>query len=207
MRRWCGVPRSAFLDSVVTEEFLDSLPGETAIVRDQQRLRRPLHFELWRCMQSGQDHLLLGAVKTRAFKDNECDLVPYLCTDGETAVRIPELEVRFIFPKGKRERFSHCFHAMVNHFGHESKAHIGRQVCDLIRHGVPGSNLKRKVGLFFSDINGPDSPLAIRFVLVVHGTCDVLLRMDLRWFTLVEDDAVAADVKTMVGWIHTASFW
>ena len=206
VRRWRAVPRSAFLDSVVTEEFLDNLPGVTAIVLGQKRLRRPLHIELWRCMQGGQDRLLLGVVQTHAFKDNECDLVPYLCTDGETAVRVPELKVRFAFPKGKRERFTHGFHAMVNGFGNKSKAHIGRQVVDLMRRGLPSCVLRRKVGLFFSDINGDDSPLAIRCVLVVHGSGDMLLRMDLRWFTMVDDDAIAADVKAAVNLIYHASF-
>ena len=207
VRRWRGVPRSAFLDSVVTEELLDSLPGEVEVVHGQERLQRPLHVEASKCMGGDDDgQVLLGLVRTKQIKDLECTLVPYLCTDGDTAVRIPELEVDFAFPKGKRERFTHGFHAMVNGFGNKSKAHIGRQVVDLMRRGLPSCVLRRKVGRFFSDINGDESPLAIRCVLVVHASGDLLLRMDLGWFNMVDDVAIAADVKAAVNLIYHASF-
>jgi hypothetical protein len=194
------------LDSVITEDFLDDLPGEVEVVHGRERLQRPLHIELSKCLGSEDCHLLLGLVRTQHFKNADCDLVPYLCTDGETAVRIPELEVRFGFPKGQRERFSHGSHAMVNQFGHKSKAHIGRQVVDLMRRGLPSCVLRRKVELFLSD-NGENSPLALRCVLVAHASGDLLLRMDLRWFTMVEkDDAVATEVKMAVNSIYKASF-
>ena len=180
VRRWRGVPRSAFLDSVVTEELLDSLPGEVEGVHGRERLQRPLHVEVSNCMGGDDDgQVLLGLVRTKQIKDLECTLVPYLCTDGDTAVRIPELEVDFAFPKGKRERFTHGFHAMVNQFGHEGKAHINRQIVDLMRRGLPSCVLHRKVGRFFSDINGDESTLPIRCVQVAHASGDLLLRMDL----------------------------
>ena len=205
MQRWHAVQRSAFVDSVVTEDFLDDLPGEVEVVHGRERLQRPLHMELSKCMASDDGQLLLGLVRTRAFKDTECALVPYLCTDGETAVRIPALETRFNFPKGQRQVNLFGFHAMVNLFGHKSKAHIGRQVVDLMRRGLPGCVLRRKMGLFLSD-NGENSPLAIRCVLIVHASGDLLLRMDLRWFTILENDAVAAEVLMAVNSIYIASF-
>ena len=207
MRRWHAVLRTSFLDSVVTEELLDSLPGEVEVVHDRKRLQRPLHVEASKCIGGDDDgQILLGLVRTKHIKDRECTLVPYLCTDGDTAVRIPELEVDFAFPKGKRERFTHGFHAMVNQFGHEGKAHIGRQIVDLMRRWLPSCVMRRKVGRFFSDINGDDSPLVIRCVLVVHAGGDLLLRMDLDWFNMVDDDALAAGVRAGVNLIYHASF-
>ena len=207
VRRWHAVPRSAFLDSIVTEDFLDDLPGEVEVVHGLQILRRPLHMELSKCVGSDDGQLLFGLVRTQRYKNNDCDLVPYLCTDGETAVRIPELQVRFTFPKGQRQRFSHGYHAMVSRFVSESKSHIGRQLVDFMRRGLPGCVLRRKVELFFSDINGEDSPFAIRCVLVLHASGDLFLRMDLRWFTMVEDDgALASDVQMTVNSIYNAVF-
>ena len=203
----CGTADILLLDSVVTEELLDSLLGETEVVHDRIRLQRPLHVEASKCIGGDDDgQILLGLVKTKHIKDRECTLMPYLCTDGDTAVRIPELEVDFAFPRGRRERFTHGFHAMVNGFGNKSKAHIGRQVVDLMRRGLPSCVLRRKVGRFFSDINGDESPLAIRCVLVVHASGDLLLRMDLGWFNMVDDVAIAADVKAAVNLIYHASF-
>ena len=49
-------------------------------------------------------------------KGDAYDLVPYMCTDGATAVRIPELGVRFVVPRGEPERFSHAFAAMAKQF-------------------------------------------------------------------------------------------
>ena len=65
--------------------------------------------------------------------------------------------------------------------------------------------MRRKMGLFLSD-NGENSPLAIRCVLIVHASGDLLLRMDLRWFTILENDAVAAEVLMAVNSIYIASF-
>ena len=120
-------------------------------------------------------------------------------------MRIPELQVRFAFPMDQPERFAHGLAAMVKQFGRKSKAHIGKQVVDLMRRGLLGCVLRSKVGLFFSGINGDASPLAIRCALVAHASGDLLLRVDLRWFTMVEDGgAVAAEVKMAVNSVYDA---
>ena len=66
--------------------------------------------------------------------------------------------------------------------------------------------MRRKVSRFFCDINGKDSPLAIRCVLVLHASDDLLLRMDLRYFNTVDDDATAVEAKTAVNSIYKATF-
>ena len=115
MHRW-QVPLDSFLEVVVTEEFLDSLPGELEVLHGQRRLQRPLHIEVRQCMKSSEDGLWLGLVRTKQFKDEDCDLVPYLCLDGVNAVRIHELGLRFTFRKNEPERFSHGFAAMSKQF-------------------------------------------------------------------------------------------
>ena len=80
------------------------------------------------------------------------------------------------------------------------------QIVDLMRRGLPCCVLHRKVGRFFSDVNGDESMLAIRCVQVAHATCDLLLRMDLGWFNMVDDDVHPADVKAVVNPIYCYSF-
>jgi hypothetical protein len=204
VQRWRDVPINSLLDDVVSEEFLESLPGEVEVIHGQNKLQRPLHIELRMCVGSDKGCLLLGLVRTQAFKHDERDLMPYLCTDGTTAVRIPELGTRFTFPRSEPERFSHAFAAMTEQFRDEAETHIGRQVVDLMRRELPGCVLRRKVGRFFSDINGKDSPLVMRCVLVLECSGDLLLRMDTCWFDMVDDDAAAAEVKTAVNLISSA---
>ena len=108
VQRWHEVQLDSFLEDVVGEELMDSLPGEVEALHGQKRLERPLHIELQQCMKSSEDRLLLGLVRTQAFKDDDCDLVPYLCTDGTIAARIPELGVRFTFSRVELERVFPC---------------------------------------------------------------------------------------------------
>jgi hypothetical protein len=206
VRRW-HIPIDSFLDDFASEELLDSLPGEVEVIHGQNKLQRPLHIELGNYRGSDEDCLLLGLVRTRALKGDAYDLVPYLCTDSTTAVRIPELGVRFIVPRGEPERFSHAFAAMAMEFRDDAETHIGRQVFDLMRRELPGCVLRRKVSRFLCDINGKDSPLAIRCVLVLDANGDLLLRMDTCWFNMLEDDAAAAEVKTAVNSIYNATFF
>ena len=158
-------------------------------------------------MRTDEGDLQLGLVRTQAIKGDAYDLVPYLCTDGETAVRIPEIGVHFIVPRGEPERFSNAYAAMQKQFRDEAKTHIGRQVVDLIRRELPGCVLRRKLSRFFSDINGKDAPLAIRCVLVLSADGDLLLRMDTCWFNMLDDDAAAAEMKTAVDSIYKSSFF
>ena len=205
VQRW-HAPINSFLDDVVSEEFLESLPGEVEVIHGQNKLQRPLHIELRMCVGSDKGCLLLGLVRTQAFKHDERDLMPYLCTDGTTAVRIPELGTRFTFPRSEPERFSHAYAAMAKQFCDEGQTHIGRQVVDLIKREFPGCVLRRKLPRFFCDINGMDSPLAIRCVLVLDANKELLLRIDTCWFDMVDDDAAAAEMKTAADSIYAATF-
>lgn len=207
VHRW-QVPLDAFLEDVVSEEFLDSLPGQVEVVHGQKRLQRPLHVQLRQCVRSDEGILLLGLVRTQAIKGDAYDLVPYVCADSATAVKIPEVGVRFVVPRGEPERFSHAFAAMAKQFRDDAETHIGRQLVDMMRRELPGCVLRRKVSRFFCDINGQDSPLVIRCVLVLDATSgDLLLRMDTCWFNMIEDDAAAAEVKTAVDSIYRATFF
>ena len=158
-------------------------------------------------MGSDEGHLFLGLVRTQAFKDDECDLIPYFCIEGTTAVRIHELSVRFTFPKGEHERFSHGFAAMCKQFQKEPQTHIGRQAVDLMRRELPGCVLRRKVGRFFCDVNGDNSPLAIECVLVLDVSGEMLLRMDTCWFTMTDEEATAEEVRAAVNEIYHATFF
>ena len=189
IHRWHGVPFNSFLDDVVTEDILESLPGQVEVVHGRKRLQRPLRVQLRQCVTNDEGTLLLDLVRTHASKGDAYDLVPYLCTDGATAVRIPEVRVRFIVPRGEPERFSHAFATMPNQFRDEAETHIGRQVLDLINRELPGCVLRRKVSRFFCDTNRKNSPLAITCVLVLnHASGDLLFRMDTcgsQWLTMM----------------------
>jgi hypothetical protein len=176
------------------------------VLHGQKRLQRPLHIELRQCVQSGEDVLLLGLVRTHAFKDEDCILVPYLCLDGVNAVRVHELGVRFTFAKNEPERFSVAFKAMTKQFQDEAETDIRRQVFDLMKRALPGCVLRRKMDMFFSEINGDDSPLTIQCVLVLNAKGELLLRMDLRPFTMVDDEVAAAGVRAVVNEIYKATF-
>ena len=206
VQRWQQVRHDSFLEDVVTEEFLDALPGQLEVLHGQKRLQRPLHIEVGQCMSS-QDVVLLGLVRTHTFKDEDCDLVPYLCLDGVNAVRVHELGVRFAFSKNAPERFSHAFKAMTKQFQDKAETDIRRQVFDLMKRALPGCVLRRKMDMFFSEINGDDSPLTIQCVLVLNARGELLLRMDLRPFTMVDDEVAAAVVKTVVNSIYKATFF
>ena len=115
VQRWRQVPSKSLLGDVVTEEFLDSLPGEVEVLHGQKKLQRPLRTELSNFLVEGDEQhcLNFGLVKTQAYKKNECDLMLYVSLDGATAVRLRVLEVRFTFPKDHQpEKFSHAFAAM-----------------------------------------------------------------------------------------------
>ena len=206
--RWHEVPSDCFLDDVVSEDFLESLPGQVEVVHGHIRLQRPLHVQLRQCVGNDEGPLLLGLVRSHASKGDAYDLVPYLCTDGATAVRIPELGVRFVVPLGEPGRFSHAFAALAKQFRDEAETDIGRQVVDLINRELPGCVLRRKVSRFFCDINGKNSPLAIRCVLVLNNASGgLLLRMDTCWFNMIDDDAAASEMKTAVDSIYKATFF
>jgi hypothetical protein len=65
VQRWHGVPLNSFLKDVVSEEFLNSLPGEVEIVCGPKKLQRPLHIQVRNCMMGGNEScLFLGLVRT-----------------------------------------------------------------------------------------------------------------------------------------------
>ena len=204
VQRW-HAPLNSFLDDVVSEDYLDGFSGEVQVVHGQRKLRRPLHIDLRCCMASDEDCLVLGLLRTQAYKDDDCDLITYISTDRVNAVRIPELGLRFTFPKGERERFSHGFAAMCKQFHKEDETHISRQVVELMRRKLPGCVLRRKVGRFFCDVNGENSPLAIRCVLVLDANGEMLLRMDTCWFTMTDNEATAAEVRAAINELYHAT--
>ena len=51
---------------------------------------------------------------------------------------------------------------------------------------------------FFSDINGNDMAFSIICVLVLNARGVLLLRMDLRPFTMVDYEAAAAEVRAVI---------
>ena len=135
-------------------------------------------------------------------------LVPYLCLGGETAIRIRELEVSFTCPRRQPERFSHAFLALAMELDGEPKNNFDRQQIELMKSELPGCVLPRKISRFLSDIDGPHSPLSVRCVLLLDAGGDMHLRLDTRWYTMVEDpdDAAVAEVKTAVDVIFKATF-
>lgn len=209
VQRWRQVPSKSLLGDVVTEEFLDSLPGEVEVFHGQKKLQRPLRTELSKFLVEGDEQhcLNFGLVKTQAYKKNECDLMLYVSLDGATAVRLRVLEVRFTFPKDHQpEKFSHAFAAMSKEFGCKSKDHTGRQLVDMMRQELPGCVMRRKIWRFFRNINGQDSPLAMRCVLVLNGSGGLMLRMDTHLFAMVDDASTAAQVMAAVRSIYNATF-
>ena len=147
---------------------------------------------------------MFGLVKVQVWYG----LVPYLCLGGETAIRMRALEVSFTCPRRQPERFSHAFTALASEFGGEPKNSFGRQMVELMKSELPGCVLRRKISRFLSDIDGPHSPLALGCVLLLDASGDMHLRLDTRWYTMVEDpdDAAVAEVKTAVDLIFKATF-
>ena len=119
-----------------------------------------------------------------------------------------ELEVSFTCPRGLPERFSHAFSALAMEFDGAPKNNFGRQVVELMKSELPGQVLRRQISRFFSDINGPHSPLAVRCVLLLDASGEMRLRLDTCWYTMVEDpdEAEVAEAKTAVDLIYNATF-
>ena len=66
--------------------------------------------------------------------------------------------------------------------------------------------MRRKIWRFFRNINGQDSPLAMRCVLVLNGSGGLMLRMDTHLFAMVDDASTAAQVMAAVRSIYNATF-
>ena len=133
--------------------------------------------------------------------------VPFLCIgDGETAMRMREMEVPFTCPRGQPERLRHAFAALAKKFDCKPEDHIGRQVVELMKRELPGCVLRRPISRFFSHINGRHSPRVIRCVLLLDVSGEMRLRMDTCWYTMVEDpdDAAVAEMEKAVGLIYRA---
>ena len=109
-------------------------------------------------------------------------------------------------PRGWRADFLFVsFHVLLA-LGQLTRVYVYGLLVDLMRWGLPSCVLHREVGRFFSDINGDESTLAILCVLVAHASGDLLLRIDLGWFNMVDDDVLPADVKAVVNLIYYSSF-
>ena len=74
LHRWHEVPFNFCLGDVVTEDFLESLPGQVEVLHGEKKLRRPLRFELGNYL-GDERCLLLGLVRTQAIKGDAYDLV------------------------------------------------------------------------------------------------------------------------------------
>ena len=208
LRRWHGVPvQTTFLDDLISEDFLEEQPCAVKVVHNATVLSRPLHHELGEFTTHAEEGVVtFGLVRVQEVR---YDLVPYLCLGGgETAVRVRELEVSFTCPRRQPERFSHAFAALDQELDGKPEKHFGRQVVELMKSELPGCVLRRKISRFFSDVNGPHSPLAVRCVLLLDCSGEMHLRMDTCWYTMVEDpdDAAVAEVEAAVNFIYKATF-
>ena len=206
VRKWHGVPVGTFLHDLVSEELLEELPTEVKVVHKEAVLKRPLRHQLKKFVTThGEDGaLVFGLVGVQP----RYDLIPYICLAGETAVRMRELELSFNCPRRQPQRFIHAFLELCKAFDDEPKSNFGRQIVELMRTDLPGCVLRRKISRFFSDVNGPHCPLAVRCVLLFDARGELHLRLDTCWYTLVEDpdDAAVVGVKAAVDLIYKNDF-
>ena len=169
VRRWHGVPVQTFLDDLISEDFLEEQPCEVNVLHNATILSRPLRHQLKKFKHGEECALVFGLVKVQVWYG----LVPYLCLGGATAIRMRELEVSFTCPRRQPERFSHAFAALALEFDGEPKNNFGRQMVELMKSELPGCVLRRKISRFFSDSDGPHSPLAVRCVLLLDDDGDM----------------------------------
>ena len=199
MQAWCGIPAQTTLGELVSAE-LDNLPGEMRIIHKSREVM--LQDELQMSTVSLDTVLIFDLVRIHAFKRNIVEIVPYICLDGFTAVRMRDLGILVTFPKDQM-RFSHVVAAMRNEFVGEGHTNFQRQVLALINQDLPGAVLRRKLMQFVEEGEDNTVPRMIRCFLVFGAEGELSLRMNWRGFQVV--DAPSSEViwasETMVSLI------
>jgi hypothetical protein len=199
VQTWCGVPAQTTLGELVSAE-LDNLPGEMRIIHKSKEVM--LQDELQMFTVSLDTVLIFDLVRIHAFKRNIVEIVPYICLDGFTAVRMSDLGIVVTFPKDQM-RFSHVVEAMRNEFVGEDHTNFQRQVLALIKQDLPGAVLRRKLMQFVEEGEDNTVPRMIRCFLVFGAEGELSLRMNWRGFQVV--DAPSSEViwasETMVSLI------
>jgi hypothetical protein len=200
VKTWCGVPTQTTLGELVTDE-LDNLPGEMRIIHKSKEVM--LQDELQMFTASVDTVLTFNLLRIHKFKRNIVEIVPYICLDGFTAVRMSDLGIVVTFPNGEPERFSHVVAAMRNEFVGEDHTNFQRQVLALIKQDLPGAVLRRKVRQFVEDGEDNTTPRMIRCFLLFDADGELSLKMNWRGFHVV--DAPSSEViwasETMVSLI------
>ena len=199
VQTWCGVPAQTTLGELVSAE-LDNLPGEMRIIHKSQEVM--LQDELQMSTVSLDTVLIFDLVRIHAFKRNIVEIVPYICLDGFTAVRMSDLGITVTFPKDQM-RFSHVVEAMRNEFVGEDHTNFQRQVLALIKQDLPGAVLRRKLMQFVEEGEDNTVPRMIRCFLLFGEDGELSLRMNWRGFHVVDapSSEVIWAVKTMVSLI------
>ena len=182
VQTWCGVPAQTTLGELVSAE-LDNLPGEMRIIHKSQEVM--LQDELQMSTVSLDTVLIFDLVRIHAFKRNIVEIVPYICLDGFTAVRMSDLGIMVTFPKDQM-RFSHVVEAMRNEFVGEDHTNFQRQVLALIKQDLPGAVLRRKLMQFVEEGEDNTVPRMIRCFLLFGEDGELSLRMNWRGFHVVE---------------------
>ena len=199
VQTWCGVPTQTTLGELVTDE-LDNLPGEMLIIHKSKEVM--LQDELQIFTAPVDNVLTFNLLRIHKFKRNIVEIVPYICLDGFTAVRMRDLGIVVTFPKDQM-RFSHVVAAMRNEFVGEDHTNFQRQVLALIKQDLPGAVLRRKVRQFVEDGEDNTVPRMIRCFLLFDADGELSLKMNWRGFHVV--DAPSSEViwasETMVSLI------
>jgi hypothetical protein len=182
VKTWHGVPTHTAVGDLVSDE-LDNLPGEIRIIHQSRGVM--LQDELQTFTASVDTVLIFNLVRIHAFKRNIVEIVPYICLDGFTAVRMSDLGIVVTFPKDQM-RFSHVVEAMRNEFVGEDHTNFQRQVLALIKQDLPGAVLRRKLMQFVEEGEDNTVPRMIRCFLVFGAEGELSLRMNWRGFHVVE---------------------
>ena len=200
VKTWHGVPTHTAVGDLVSDE-LDNLPGEMRIIHNSREVM--LEDELQTFTASLDTVLIFNLVRIHAYKRNIVEIVPYICLDGFTAVRMSDLGIVVTFPKREPERFSHVVAAMRNEFVGEDQTNFQMHVLALIKQDLPGAVLRRKVRQFVEDGEDNTVPRMIRCFLLFDADGELSLKMDWRGFHVV--DAPSSEViwasETMVSLI------
>ena len=202
VKTWCGVPTQTAVGELVADE-LDNVPGEMRIIHKSKEVM--LQDELQMFTTSVGTVLTFNLVRIHAYKRNIIEIVPYICLDGFTAVRMSDLGIVVTFPKDQM-RFSHVVAAMRNEFVGEGHTNFQMQVLELMRQDLPGAVLRRKVLQFVEDGEDHTVPRVIRCFLLFDADGEMSLRMSWRGCHVVDapSSEVIWAVETMVSRIFTA---
>ena len=113
VKTWCGVPTHKTLGDLVSDE-LDDLPGEMRIIHQSREVG--LLDELQMVTASVDNNVLtLDLVRIHAYKRNIIQIMPYICLDGFTAVRMSDLGIVVTFPKAQSQILS-CVTSVIFFF-------------------------------------------------------------------------------------------